>query len=943
MEINFLIYIICFFLLLNLSLILKIIYQNYKLKKSNRLSPADSLLSIIYNNEDLPKLSFSKRILLLENFAQSKTLFNFDDVSKEKLTNYIYSDKLVKSLIKKLSSPFKYNRIKSALYLSHVKHREIISVLEHTLSKEKNYIVKLYLVYALTTINNSSSIQVIVHTLIGAPHWYRKKINVLICEYKSSFLKFLPAILYREEIEIKELILDFAYYYPDANLKKFVVDFIDSNQFDPKYRHLVKNALNVLEHRYFEELDSATYLESSNPQLQISAIKALGKINSLGSIDKLLTKLSNPELSPYSEASLLMLIQENPSFISILFEHFNNTNDNDIKNGLAEVLANKIEYILLKLLYSNKLKIISILKQIILKGKNSAIISFLNNNANIELENEILSLLMEIFKDHEDIKKDYSTYLNERLLEKCSLTKYDINKSKSSAKRMFHPIQILYLFLVLSLGFFPLVYILTHFNILKTTPIINHIVMFISQFNYYLIFYSISINSVYLILLILSFWGIKTQYKYWKIKSRHFLFKKRMLPTISIIAPAFNEGNTIIDNVNSLLNLAYPNYEIIIVNDGSLDDTLIKLINYFHLDKTDFVYSQNIPTSEVLGIYKNKNLPNLLVVNKVNSGKADSLNVGLNISSKEFYCAIDSDSIIETESLLKLASLTIDSEKETVALGGNILPINGCQLSHGFISKFGLSNNSVVRLQTVEYIRAFMAGRVGWSKLNSLLIISGAFGIFDKEKIISIGGYLTSKNKFEKDTFGEDMELVVRLSKELAQNNTSYKINYSFNANCWTQVPETLPVLHRQRNRWHRGLLEIMTYHKNMILNPKYTNVGLLGFPYFLIFEVLGPIIEVQGYVMVIISLLLGLLNIELGLLLFISIILYGTTISLYALSLTQANFQYFTLKETLTMVAYSIIENFGFKQLGSIWRFGAFFSSFHKPQEWGNMERRSF
>ena len=192
-------------------------------------------------------------------------------------------------------------------------------------------------------------------------------------------------------------------------------------------------------------------------------------------------------------------------------------------------------------------------------------------------------------------------------------------------------------------------------------------------------------------------------------------------------------------------------------------------------------------------------------------------------------------------------------------MGGNIFPINGCEIEKGEIKKISIPKNPIAILQTTEYIRAFMAGRMGWAYINSLLIISGAFGLFDKNRVIEAGGYLTSSGIYKKDTVGEDMELVVRLAKNMHEQKEKFKICYSFKANCWTEVPEDLKTLKKQRYRWHRGLIEILVFHKKIILNPKYKKIGFIAMPYFLIFEMMGPIIEIQGYIMVLLSILLGL------------------------------------------------------------------------------------
>lgn len=395
--------------------------------------------------------------------------------------------------------------------------------------------------------------------------------------------------------------------------------------------------------------------------------------------------------------------------------------------------------------------------------------------------------------------------------------------------------------------------------------------------------------------------------------------------------------------MNSLLNLRYPDYELIVVNDGSPDETLNKVIEYYKLKKIDVVVNEEIQTQPIRGIYRNKALPKLTVIDKHNGGKADSLNAGINLASKRFFCGIDSDSLLEEDALLKVVAPLMDSEEETVAFGGNIFPINGCKVDKGVLEELRLPANILARFQTIEYLRAYMAGRVGWAYINCLLIISGAFGLFSKRRVVEIGGYLTSKSKYHKDTVGEDMELVVRLGRYMREQKLKHKIAYAFNANCWTEVPENMKILYRQRDRWQRGLIDILIFHKKLLFNRKYGRMGLISIPYFTIFEFIGPMIEIQGYFMVLMAFLLGLLNAKIALMLFISSILMGVVVSISAMIISLKQYPYFKLKEMFIMIYYAIIENFGFRQVSSFWRVTGYINSMKKPKGWGKMERKGF
>ncbi len=421
------------------------------------------------------------------------------------------------------------------------------------------------------------------------------------------------------------------------------------------------------------------------------------------------------------------------------------------------------------------------------------------------------------------------------------------------------------------------------------------------------------------------------------------MFKKGLLPSISIIAPAYCEEATITESVNSLLNLNYPDYQVIVVNDGSKDNTLNTLIDYYELKKTDKRIDTQLKTKSIRGIYINEDYPKLIVVDKSNGGKADSLNAGINVSEKEYFCGIDADSILEQDALLKVASFMFDTKDVASASGGNIFPINGCSVDKGKITKIRIPKNNIARFQTTEYLRAFMTGRIGWSYINCLLIISGAFGLFKKNRVIEIGGYLTSSERYKKDTVGEDMELVVRLKRHLLEKRKKHKIHYSFNANCWTEVPEDMKILYRQRDRWHRGLIDILIFHKKILFNSFYKKMGLIAFPYFLIFETVGPLIEVFGYIMILLAGILGILNGQLALLLITATIGFGCFMSIISLIIAEREIRIFSFKDVAVLILYAIIENFGFRQMVSFIRVFGFFNSMKMPKGWGKMVRKGF
>lgn len=408
-----------------------------------------------------------------------------------------------------------------------------------------------------------------------------------------------------------------------------------------------------------------------------------------------------------------------------------------------------------------------------------------------------------------------------------------------------------------------------------------------------------------------------------------------LAPPVSVLVPAFNEEVTIKDSVMSFLNLDYPEYEVIIINDGSRDNTLNVLIDNFELIATNQPIRQQIPTQQVRGVYRSYRYPYLIVIDKENGGKADALNAGINLSNFPYYCGVDADSILEHDALLKTMSPFFEGAEDIVACGGIVRIANGCTIKDGRVIEVGLPNNKLVLHQVIEYLRSFLMGRLGLSSINNLLIISGAFGIFRKKEVIDIGGYNTK-------TVGEDMELVIRLQKYLYDNKQKSKVLFVPDPVCWTEAPESFKILYRQRKRWNKGLFQSLFIHRKIIFNPRYKLMGMLAMPYFLFVELLGPIIELLGYIFLGIGLYLGIVNIPFAILFAIATLLFGIFLSLGSVLLEEWGLKrYPNVKDLLKLSFYSIIENFWYRQLNAIWRTWTFFSNFKKDKSWGNMQRQ--
>lgn len=418
------------------------------------------------------------------------------------------------------------------------------------------------------------------------------------------------------------------------------------------------------------------------------------------------------------------------------------------------------------------------------------------------------------------------------------------------------------------------------------------------------------------------------------------LLSSPLAPSISVIAPAFNEGKTIVDNIRSLLSLHYNDYEVIIINDGSTDDSLKKIITAYDLEPVQILYEQKIKTKPVNTIYKSRNkaFSKLMVIDKENGGKADSLNAGINLSQKEFISVIDADSILVEDALLIMAKPFLEEkEHKIIASGGVIRIANSCKVEDGRITDIRLPRRFLPRIQVLEYTRAFLMGRMAWSKLNGLLLISGAFGMFNRDVVINCGGYNT-------DLVGEDMELIVRMRRYMAERNEKYRVIYIPDPLCWTEVPSSLKVLTRQRDRWTRGTMESLFKHFKLFFNPKYKSLGLLGHPYWFFLEWLAPIIEFVGIVYFVIIAILGYPNWPFFFLLLATVYLFAVTLSFWAVLFEELSFhRYKKRREVVKMLITSMLEPILFHPVVLFSNLKGNFKFFTGEKTWGKMERQGF
>jgi cellulose synthase/poly-beta-1,6-N-acetylglucosamine synthase-like glycosyltransferase len=463
------------------------------------------------------------------------------------------------------------------------------------------------------------------------------------------------------------------------------------------------------------------------------------------------------------------------------------------------------------------------------------------------------------------------------------------------------------------------------------------LVQAVIAFNVFVLLYFLALNTSYLVLFLISLREV------WRFVRRTFfsdyrqIMQSGMTWPISILVAAHNEDKTIVETIRSLMMVSYGEFEIIVVNDGSSDETRERLIEAFGLQRIDKVYRESIPTRPVRAIYGSVDHPSLFVVDKEKGGKSDALNAGINLSRYPLFCSIDADSVIEANALLRVVKPFMERPDETVAAGGIARIVNGCELRDGRVVRIELPHRALPIFQVVEYLRAFLTGRVGWSALQSLLIISGAFGLYKKKEVIEIGGYAHN-------TDTEDLELVVRLHRNLRRKKQRYRIVFVPDPVCWTEAPESVKVLMRQRNRWHRGLVQTLWSERGMFLNPSYGSVGMFAFPYFFVFEMFGPFIELLGYAVVLISFALGILNVEFFLLFVTVAVLYGVFLSIAAILLEEISFRRYPGWIDLSkLIVFGILENFGYRQMLAVFKVKAFWDVVRRRRAWGKMERSGF
>jgi cellulose synthase/poly-beta-1,6-N-acetylglucosamine synthase-like glycosyltransferase len=450
-----------------------------------------------------------------------------------------------------------------------------------------------------------------------------------------------------------------------------------------------------------------------------------------------------------------------------------------------------------------------------------------------------------------------------------------------------------------------------------------------------IIVYMSSVGFIYVVLFAIAGPRVKRESKLNRKEQIEGISINKDTFPVSVLIPAFNEEVGIISTVRSMLGLDYPQFEVIVIDDGSNDTTSEKVIKQFKMEKIDLAMRMYVSTKLIKSAYQSSNYPHLFLVQKENGGKADALNAGINFSRYPYFSAVDGDSILDRDALLKTMKPIIDSNGLVTATGGTVRIANGSTINHSEVEKISLPKQPLVIMQIIEYFRAFLIGRLGLSRMNILLIISGAFGVFEKSRVIKVGGY-NSK------TVGEDMELIVRMHRSIKDEKSDQRIEYIQDPVCWTEAPSTLASLRSQRKRWQRGLAETLWIHRKMMFNPKYKGIGLFSMPYYLFVELLSSVFELIGYFVIIFGVLFSFISIDIAIVMFLVTVMYGSLLSSLAVLLEEWTYhKYPNLKSVVVLFFWALTETFWYRPMMVWWRCEGLILSLQKKSDWGNMNRK--
>jgi cellulose synthase/poly-beta-1,6-N-acetylglucosamine synthase-like glycosyltransferase len=452
--------------------------------------------------------------------------------------------------------------------------------------------------------------------------------------------------------------------------------------------------------------------------------------------------------------------------------------------------------------------------------------------------------------------------------------------------------------------------------------------------NWLALAYFLAFDAIYLLMTVIGWMAVEDYVHRRPMRDYRRVRRSPLSPALTIIVPAYNEELTIVSSLRALLATSYPTLCITVVNDGSTDATMQTLHAAFDLRAVHRTPSASLDVKPVRGIYASPHEPRLTVIDKENGGKADALNAGLRFARTPLFCAIDADTMLDQDALSRIV-WEFETHPDTVAAGGIVRVINGSRVEGGRVTKVSMPRSWLPSLQVLEYLRAFLGGRIAWSRLRMLLIISGAFGLFRREVVTEAGGYDT-------ETVGEDAELILRLHRHQRDREKPCRIVFFPDPICWTEAPFSLRVLMRQRDRWQRGLLQMLWKHRRMAGRRRYGTVGAVALPYFAVFEAAGPLIEVAGYLAFAVALAIGAVSWGFTLIFLTLAVGFGIVMSLMTLLMEERAFRRYPSWSSLgRLLATSVLENAGYRQLLAVVRARSWWTQLRGQHGWGEMVRQ--
>ncbi len=464
--------------------------------------------------------------------------------------------------------------------------------------------------------------------------------------------------------------------------------------------------------------------------------------------------------------------------------------------------------------------------------------------------------------------------------------------------------------------------------------------LLLGWFDHFVLFYFLVFNSIFLVLVLAGGAEVIRARRQVQPISLEEVFAYPLTPDVSVVVPAFDEELTIIDSVHGMLNLRYPSHEVVVVDDGSTDRTFELLDNEFDLEPFDAVIDPAIRViGSIFASYRSRVDPRLIVVRKENAQtRSDAVNAGLAVATKTLVCMTDADSIFDPDALLLVARAYLRDPERTVGIGGTIRAINGSSVTRGHLEDAKAPATWTARIQVVEYLRSFLLGRVAWSRLKALIIVSGAFGVYRRELLSELGG-------LDPTALAEDAELVVRVHKHMRDRDVDYRLAFLPDPVCWTEVPNSLSQLAKQRRRWSRGLAEVLWLHRRMLFNPRYGRIGLVALPYYLMFELFGAIIEFVGVGAVLLGFALDLINTRMAIIVAVVALLYAMVLSAITILIEEFSYRRYTRPLDLLNVALAgFIEITGFRQIHAFWRTHGLISALRRSEStWEKPDREGF